>query len=189
MLTPQPSNNPDNMNKTTIAFVMAVSLLACTRAQDAKPSTASSKETTAGTAKAALSSEELEAKFKAMLTNATLSGRWALIKDGALGEEKEDKYQIASVGKVSGDSWVVNAKIKYNDREFVAPLPVKVKWAGDTPVLIVDNLTMPGGNRSYSARVMFYDQTYSGTWSGGDHGGMLYGVISNEKAEKSKEAK
>ncbi len=119
-----------------------------------------------------------------MLTNATLSGRWASIKDGALGDEKEDKYQIVGVGKISGDSWVVNAKVKYNDREFVAPLPVKVKWAGDTPVLIVDNLTMPGGTRSYSARVMFFERTYSGTWSGGDHAGMLYGVITNEKSAR-----
>ena len=170
------------MSKIPLVIIAALSFAIGLHGQD-------QKAVAPAPAKPALPPEELEAKFKAMLTNATLSGRWASIKDGTLGEEKEDKYHIVSVGKVSGDSWVVNAKIKYNDREFVAPLPVKVKWAGDTPVLIVDNLTMPGGNRSYSARVMFYEHTYSGTWSAGDHGGMLYGVISNEKAGKSKEAK
>ena len=132
------------------------------------------------------SQEELEARFKAMLTKATLSGRWAPIKDGSLGEEKQDKYNIVSVNKVSGDSWIVHAKMKYNDREFVAPIPVKVKWAGDTAVLIVDNMTIPGGQRSYSARVLFYDHTYAGTWSGGDHGGLLNGLITNEKDAPAK---
>jgi hypothetical protein len=132
------------------------------------------------------SPEELEAKFKAMLTKATLSGRWAPIKDGALGAEKEDKYNIVSVGKITGDSWVVNARMQYREREFVAPIPVKVKWAGDTPVLIVDNFQLPGSQNFFSARVLFYEHTYAGTWSGGDHGGLLSGVISNEKEEIAK---
>jgi hypothetical protein len=147
-------------------------------AEDQKPAASAS-------AKPIPSSEELEAKFKAMLTKATLTGRWTPIKDGALGAEKQDKYTIVSAGKVNGDSWVVNAKMKYGEREFVAPIPVKVKWAGDTAVLIVDNMQMPGGQTSYSARVLFYEHTYAGTWSGGDHGGLLSGIITNEKEEKS----
>jgi hypothetical protein len=131
-------------------------------------------------------SEDLEAKFKAMLTKATLSGRWAPLKDGALGSEKEDKYNIVSVGKISGDSWVVNARMQYKEREFVAPIPVKVRWAGDTPVLILDDFKLPGSQNPYSARVMFYEHTYAGTWFAGDHGGLLSGVISNEKEETAK---
>jgi hypothetical protein len=177
------------MNQIFIAIAAAFATAAYAQAQESKQTATLPRESASPAARAAASPQELEAKFKSMLTNATLSGRWASIKDGTLGPEKEDKYHIVSVGKISGDSWVVNAKIKYNDREFVAPLPVKIKWAGDTPVIIVDNLTMPGGNRSYSARVMFYEHTYSGTWSAADHGGMLYGVISSQKTEKSKEAK
>lgn len=59
-------------------------------------------------------------------------------------------------------------------------MPVQVKWAGDTPVLIVDNLAVPGG-ATYSARVMFYGKTYSGSWTGGTHGGLLHGVVTNAK--------
>ena len=178
------------MTKTFLALAFALSITMSASAQEVKPSSGSSpsKAKTAAAATPAPSPEELEATFKNMLTNATLSGRWAPIKDGTLGAEKEDTYYIVSVGKINGDSWVVNARIKYNNREFVAPLPVKVKWAGDTPVLIVDNLAMPGGTRSYSARVMFYEGAYSGTWSGGDHGGMLYGVIS-KGAEKNPDVK
>jgi hypothetical protein len=57
---------------------------------------------------------------------------------------------------------------------------VEVKWAGDTAVIIVDKLQYPGGG-TYSARVLFYEHTYAGTWSGGDHGGLMSGVITNEK--------
>ena len=124
--------------------------------------------------------QEAEAKFKALLANATLSGRWCMVTDGHLGEDKEDKYTIVDVQKLGGDSWVIHAHIKYGDNDFVAPIPVKVKWAGDTPILMVDKLTVPGGG-TYSARVMFYNNTYSGTWSGGTHGGLLHGTISAQK--------
>ena len=124
--------------------------------------------------------EELEAKFKATLTKATLSGRWCAIKDGQLGPEKEDKYTILSVAKVTSDLWLINARIQYGQKDIVAPIPVKVKWAGDTPVIVVDDVGLPGGN-AYSARVLIYEKTYAGTWSGGDHGGLLNGIITNQK--------
>jgi hypothetical protein len=106
-----------------------------------------------------------------------MSGRWIPVKDGVLGAEKEDKYAIVSVEKVSGNDWVINARMRNN----VLPVPVKVMWAGDTAVIIVDNLQIPGagnyGGTAYSARVLIYENTYAGTWSGGDHGGLLSGLI------------
>lgn len=124
--------------------------------------------------------EELEARFKAALTKAVMSGRWCSVKAGVLGEEKADKYTIVSVTKLGGDNWVINARVQFNKQDIVAPIPVQVKWAGDTPVIIVDKLQYPGGG-TYSARVLIYEHTYAGTWSGGDHGGLMSGVITNEK--------
>ena len=177
----------------TLALAVLVGAGVSAQAQETKQTSPTPSKESQAVAKPAQkplpSQEELEAKFKSMLTKATLSGRWASTTGGVLGPEKEDKYNIESVGKVSGDSWVVNAKIKYNDREFIAPLPIKVRWAGDTPVIIVDDLAMPGGTRSYSARVMIYENTYAGTWSGGEHSGMLYGTISNDKSGKATEQK
>jgi hypothetical protein len=119
----------------------------------------------------------LEAKFKAAMTDVIMSGRWIPVKDGVLGAEKEDKYAIVSVEKISGNDWVINARMRNN----VMPVPVKVMWAGDTAVIIVDNLQIPGagnyGGTAYSARVLIYENTYAGTWSGGDHGGLLSGLI------------
>ena len=124
--------------------------------------------------------EQLEAKFKAMLSKATMSGRWCSIKEGKLGEDKEDKYNIVSAEKAGGDKWFISARIVVSKKEMVVPIPVQMKWAGDTAIMIVDNLKYPGGG-TYSARILFYENTYAGTWSGGDHGGLLNGVITQEK--------
>jgi hypothetical protein len=120
-----------------------------------------------------------EERFKALLTNASLSGRWAPLKDGELGEEKGgDKYTVVSATKLAGERWIISARMKYRSHEFVLPIPVRVHFAGDTAILSVDTLTIPGGG-SYSARVMFHERTYSGVWTGGRDGGMIYGTITN----------
>jgi len=148
-------------------------------AQETKP--ADTAPPAGGSAKPKLTQEELEAKFKATLTKATMSGRWCGIKDGKLTPEKEDKYTIVSVNKLGGEAWIIHSRIQYGNKDFVAPIPVFVKWAGDTPVITLDSVAMPGGGNAYSARVIIYDKTYAGTWSGGDHKGLLNGVITNEK--------
>jgi hypothetical protein len=126
------------MKKAVIPFVLIGWLLAPNASFGADETEKVATAPAKGASKPIPSLEELEDKFMAMLTKATLTGRWAPIKNGTLGEEKEDKYEIVSVGKVNGDSWVVNSKMKYGGREFVAPFPVKVRWAGDAAVLSVD---------------------------------------------------
>jgi hypothetical protein len=152
-----------------VTSLLSAAPLHAEEAKDAKPATA----------------EELEAKFKETMTAAVMSGRWCPVKDGVLGEEKEDKYSIVSAEKGSANSWVINARMQYGGREVVLPIPVQLKWAGDTAVMIVDSLRIPGlngyGGAGYSARVLFYGNTYAGTWSGSGHGGLLKGVISKEK--------
>jgi len=130
--------------------------------------------------KAAAPTPEQEAKFIATLTNATLKGRWCGFKDGQLGPEKEDSYTIVSVTKLGGDQWQINARMAYGGKDIDLPIPAQVKWAGDTPVLILDNVSM-GTARTYSARVMIYEKTYAGWWTAPDHGGLLNGVITNGK--------
>jgi hypothetical protein len=129
--------------------------------------------------------QTLEARFAATLSNATFNGRWCLIQDGRMGPEKEDKYTIVGAQKVGGDTWLIRTRIQYGERDFVAPLPVQVKWAGDTAVIVVDNLAMPGGTRAYSARVVVHEDTYAGSWSGGEHAGLLMGVITRSQPQDS----
>lgn len=124
--------------------------------------------------------EALEAKFKTTLTNATMSGRWCLIKDGQLTPEQPDKYTIVGVNKLFGERWLIRARIQYGGKDITAPVPVRVKWAGDTPVITVDDVGIPGSS-TYSARVVIYDDSYAGTWSGPNLRGLLSGMITREK--------
>jgi hypothetical protein len=171
------------MKRKNALFFLAVVLLVCglspaiasaNAGADEQPGAGSSM---AADTKAAPDRETLEAKFKSTLTQATMIGRWCSIRGGELGPEQQDKYTIIAATKVGGDTWLIHTRIQYGDRDFVAPLPVQVQWAGDTPVIVVDNLAMPGGTRQYSARVLIYGDTYAGTWSGGEHAGLLKGVI------------
>ena len=161
------------MKSKAIAITTALAL-ALGIAQTAN--SADAKENSKGIDAPKPSQDELEAKFKATLTDATMTGRWCSIANGKLGPEKEDKYTIVSISKLQGDSWVLRARIQYGKVDVVAPIPVQVKWAGDTPVITVDKLKL-GDGPAYSARVLVYEKTYAGTWSGGDHGGVMNGVI------------
>lgn len=120
--------------------------------------------------------EDLEADFVKTLANVLFKGRWCSVEKGVMGEAKPEQYEIVGVMKTGGDRWVINARIEYGTLNLVAPVPVQVKWAGDTPVIIVDKFTLPGAG-TYSARVMIFENTYSGTWTAGDHGGLLQGLI------------
>jgi hypothetical protein len=151
------------------------------RAEDAKaPETAAPAEAPKAGEKKDTPPTELEKKFRATLTNATLNGRWCMVKDGAMQPDKEEKYTISGVTRLWGENWLIHSRIQYGDHDLTLPVPVKVKWAGDTAVITVDNFGIPGG-ASYSARVMIYDGTYAGTWSGGKVGGLLHGLITQEK--------
>jgi hypothetical protein len=123
---------------------------------------------------------EQEAKLIATLTNATLHGRWCGVKDGQLGPDKDDTYTIVSLAKSDGDQWRITARFTYGGKEIDLPIPATVKWAGDTPVLLFDKISI-GTPRAYSARLMIYEGTYSGWWTAPDHGGLLNGVITPAK--------
>lgn len=130
---------------------------------------------------------ELEKGFRDMLTNATLTGRWRLVEDGELGKEREEKYSITSATKVGKDIWLITARIQYAGKDVTVPVPVKVLWAGDTPIITVTDLGVPGLG-TYTARVMFYRNLYTGTWFGPGHGGLMSGSIVKTKPAPKSEA-
>jgi len=179
------------MKKILIVFVFTLSLNSwpVLFAQEPKKTDPAEGKSTEGAAAATAekpktdlpSQEELEARFKTLLTKATLSGRWSPINNAQLGpEKKEDKYSIVSAAKIGGDQWIIRARMHYGQNEMVVPVPVLVKWSGDTPVIIVNNFSM-GGNQSYTARVLFFEESYAGTWMGSaGYGGLLYGSITHD---------
>lgn len=127
-------------------------------------------------AKAPSALTELEQKFQASLKNVTFAGRWCLVKEGKLTEERDEKYTISSAVKLSDDTWAIYARVQYGQKDVTIPVPVQVKWAGSTPVITLEKVALPGLG-TYSARVLVHEGTYAGTWSGPGVAGMLHGLI------------
>jgi hypothetical protein len=117
---------------------------------------------------------ELEQKFALALSGATLAGHYTV--DGRSGTPSEDRYAISKVTKLEGEVWKFDVRIVYGQHDVTLPLPLTVKWAGDTPVITLTDLAIPGLG-TYTARVLIYRGQYAGTWSAGDHGGELWGRI------------
>ena len=130
---------------------------------------------------------DVEAKFIAMLKNATLKGTWAPVAGGQLGKEKgDDSYKIARVEKGEGDKWKVVSIFNVQGREMEFPIPCSVKFAGDAGVLILDNVRAGPGKANWSARVMFHDDVYAGRWwetANKEHGGTIAGTITRAEAK------
>ena len=138
---------------------------------------------------AELSQEELEAKFAKDLSGATLVGHFTTAGEGKTSSPKEEKYTLTKVAKVQGDIWLFQTRIQYGDHDVTLPLPLPVKWAGDTPMIYLNNMPIPGLG-TFSARVVFAEGKYAGTWSGKNHGGHLYGrIVPAGEEEKPAEEK
>jgi hypothetical protein len=129
------------------------------------------------TTKPAKTPAALEAELSAMLSGATLDGSFTFTGPGRDPRRlNSDKYTLGTVRKLDGNNWLIQARIQYGGRDVMVPLNLPIEWAGDTPVIVVDDLTIPGLG-TFSARVMFFDEHYSGYWKHGERGGILFGVV------------
>ena len=123
-------------------------------------------------------------KLTKLLDNVALVGRFTVVgQDQA--DPKPERYEIRSVRKLEEeDLWLFNARIKYGDTDMALPLPLHVKWAGNTPVITLDNVTIPGMG-TFSSYVVLDGDKYAGTWSHGEVGGHLFGRIEKLDAAKT----
>jgi hypothetical protein len=118
--------------------------------------------------------DELDRKFQQMMKGVTLVGRSTrLNNDQFIGSEK---YVIEKVTRLTGETWLFQARLQYGSRDIPVPVPVVIKWAGDTPVVTLTDLTIPGMG-TFTARILLYRDQYAGTWSAKDHGGQMFGKI------------
>ena len=109
---------------------------------------------------------ELEAAFAALMSNATLSG--AATDSARAGKDNfEDAYQLGTVEKLEGDEWSFEWMLERGDTTLPLSVKAQVLWAGDTPVITVDEARIPFVG-TYSARVVVHGGRYAGTWDGGD---------------------
>ena len=126
-----------------------------------------------------------EPRFIAMLKNATLKGTWAPVAQSQMGAQRQDEgYRIARAEKREGDNWAIVTLVSFQGREIEFAMPAMVKFAGDTAVLILENVRAGQGQANWSARVMFFDNVYAGRWwetSNKEHGGTVAGTITQAK--------
>ena len=133
------------------------------------------------------SREDLIKKLEETLTGAKLTGSFTVQgrEDRA---PKPEEYTIVSANKLpEGDVWLIKARIKYGEHDTTIPMPLEIKWAGDTPIITLTNLTIPGLG-TFTSRVLIYDNRYAGTWQHGKAGGNLFGKI-ERAAETPAESK
>jgi hypothetical protein len=115
-----------------------------------------------------------EKEFQDSMAGVVLEGQST--RDGRPGLSS-DRYTIEKVVKQSGDTWVFHARIAYSGKQAgTVALPLEVKWAGDTPVITLTDMDLPGMGR-YTARVLLYKGHYAGTWSGDSASGKVFGRI------------
>ena len=126
---------------------------------------------------------EHEAAFAKLLTGSTLVGRFTI--DGKRDEPgAAERYEIDKIEKLDQERWLVTARVKYGKNDVKVPIPVPVKWAGKTPVMSADQLTIPGLG-TFGFRVLFHGNRYVGTWQHGPVGGHMYGQIERTRPAKT----
>ncbi|MDA1051192.1 MAG: hypothetical protein O3C40_12025 [Planctomycetota bacterium] len=169
------------IRSSIILAALCVSLTSTiARSEDPAPSGESKQDA------AVVDRDALFKQFGELLSGAKLVGRFTILgkDDGPLPKEE---YAISSVSKLpEGDYWLFKARIKYGQNDVTVPLPLEVKWAGDTPIITLTDFTIPGMG-TFSARVAIYDKKYAGTWAHGKVGGHLFGVIEKAAPEEPNE--
>lgn len=160
-----------------ISFVAVVTMIVPAHSQDATP--AAPTEPTEETKK-------LYDAFAKKMTNSTLVGNFTV--DGQTGSLTEERYDLKSVSKMPrGDYWLFKARIRYGDHDVTVPLPLEVKWAGQTPVITLNNVPIPGLG-TFDARVLIDGNRYAGTWQHGEVGGLLFGRVETSSTEEDTDA-
>jgi hypothetical protein len=128
---------------------------------------------------------EQEAAFQKMMNNAVLSGSYSV--NGSNKPPGEDHYTLGPVEKTQGDNWIFTATLEYAGHHLPLPIELPVKWAGDTPIITVDHISIPTLG-TFTARVMVFGDQYVGVWgvTNGKHSGQMWGHIEHPATQPAK---
>jgi hypothetical protein len=125
------------------------------------------------------------AELEKTLSNAALVGHFTTTGKEENSKLSEERYELGEVKHLGNDQWLIPARIKYGEHDVTLPLTLPIRWAGDTPMICLDEMPIPGFG-TFTVRVIIYRDHYAGFWSAPDHGGHLFGVI--ERGEKKEDA-
>ena len=120
---------------------------------------------------------ERERAFADRMENVTLVGHFTIDGREDLGGRPE-RYEIERVVKVGEDRWRFDTHMVYGSTDVTLPVTVPIAWAGDTPMVSITSFAIPTLG-TFTARVMFYDDRYAGSWEHEEvgAGGLMYGTI------------
>lgn len=168
------------MSLVAAAFLLTF-LGAETVAQDAAPpADGASKEAAAVTQAAdAKKNTEREKKLAEYLNGCKFVGKFTVDgKEDA--DPKTEEYTISKCEKLPAENmYRMTARIKYGKTDQEVPLDLMILWAGNTPVITMDNFWIPGMG-TFDARVMIRKGRYAGSWQHDENGGHLFGKIVKE---------
>ena len=129
----------------------------------------------AGQAVAIESLTDLERQFTERMQSVVLVGNFTVDGRETRGGSPE-RYELSQVAKVDEDRWRFDVHMVYGNVDATLPVVVPIVWAGDTPMVTITDFSIPTLG-TFTARVMFYDDRYAGSWQHGQYGGLMYGVI------------
>ncbi len=130
-----------------------------------------------------------EQRLVRYLTGAKFTGQFSVDGQG-FGNLKDETYTIAKCEKLpEPDAYRLTAKIKYGETDGEFPMDLKIVFAGNTPVITLDQVWIPGLG-TFSSRVLVHQGRYSGTWDHDAVGGHLFGKIepASDKASETSDA-
>ena len=118
---------------------------------------------------------DVERQFTERMRNVKLVGSFTVV-----GREdrtpRSDGYDIDSVEKVGDDLWRFNAGMKCCGVNGTIPIVVPMRFTGDTPMIMMSDTSLPGLG-TFTVRLFFYGDRYTGTWQHGNVGGLMSGRI------------
>ena len=127
----------------------------------------------------------LEAELAESMRNVVMEGHFTVTGRGDDAKLRPERYEVEKMVHVAGDLWTVHARIQYGEHDFTAPVPVKLLWAGDTPVISLTDISLPGSDTGFTARIVLFRDHYSGMWWHGETGGNQFGRIVRVSDEPS----
>jgi hypothetical protein len=132
-----------------------------------------------GSSVEAASLSDVERQFTERMRDVSLVGSFTV----AGREERPprgDRYDISSVEKVGDNLWRFNARMDCCGVSGEIPIVIPVQFVGDTPMIMMTDTSIPGIG-TFTVRLFFYGDRYSGTWQHGSVGGNMSGRIEKKK--------
>jgi hypothetical protein len=121
---------------------------------------------------------DLERQFTERMRDSTLVGSFTIV-----GREdrppRPDRYDISSAEKVGDNLWRFTASMQCCGVSGTVPMVVPMRWIGDTPMIMMTDTSLPGVG-TFTVRVFFYGDRYSGTWVHGANRGEMFGRIEKQ---------